>query len=204
LHAAHRINKRIILLALSIASVVLLAACEPGDPWRGPSVYPIDIFPEMHYQQSFQPQEPSRLLPPEGSVPVRGSNLPLPPSRGEAAPLANPEPNDQATLERAARLYQINCSMCHGSTGEQPGVVGAKFIAYNVTQPPALSSERIQSLAPGEKMWSITNGFGFMPPFGNLLSDQDRWAIVHLLELPADQRAALLEQNPAPGGMPRE
>ena len=39
-----------------------IAACETG-------AYPVDIFPEMHYQQSYKAQEPDRLDVPVGAVP---------------------------------------------------------------------------------------------------------------------------------------
>ncbi|MBM3940656.1 MAG: cytochrome c [SAR202 cluster bacterium] len=203
LHAAHRIKNRFIFLALGLGVVMLAAACsEQGDPWRGPGTYPIDIFPEMHYQQSMKAQEPPRFLPPEGSVPVSGAgDTVLPASKAEAASLANPLTDDRTRA--GALLYQINCQQCHGATGGGDGTVGTRFQAYGAPPPPALDSQRMEALSPGEEYWSITNGFGFMPPFGNLLSDEERWAIVQLLEMPNDQRAALLSQTRAPGGLPR-
>mgnify|MGYP001341549004 CR=1 FL=1 len=48
--------------------------------------------------------------------------------------------------------------------------------------------ERIQKLTTGEKYASISNGFGFMPPFQSLLAEADLWAIVALLDAQANMR----------------
>lgn len=185
-------KQKTVWLSVTILVVVMaFAACEPGDPWRSTGSYPIDIFQEMHYNQSYKAQEPPRVSAPEGSIPVSGGYIPAPP-RSEAADLENPLPVNQQTLERGALLYKQNCAMCHGSTGGGDGYVGERF-EFAAT-PPALGSERIQNLAPGEAYASISNGFGAMPPFQGLLSEADRWALVALIEAPESERVALLQQ----------
>ena len=57
--------RRLPLLGAIALAVVALAACETGS-------YPVDIFPEMHYQQSFRVAEPPAIPIPEGQVPVDG------------------------------------------------------------------------------------------------------------------------------------
>ena len=180
-----------LLLVLMVG--ILAAACEPGEaPYRSTGAYPIDIFPEMHYSPSYKAQEPPRLSPPADSVPITGKAIALPARKDDAAALVNPViPTDRA-FERAAAVYLVNCSMCHGLDSDGEGFVGLKFAQYNVTPPPSFNSERIQNLAAGEAYWSITNGFGFMPAFGNLLTPEDRWHLVHLIEATQSEREALL------------
>ncbi|MCH7761020.1 c-type cytochrome [candidate division TA06 bacterium] len=101
----------------------------------------------------------------------------------------------KAVLEQAAELYAVNCLMCHGPTAGGDGIVGLLFQGYGVTPPPAFDSDRVRALSAGEAYWSVTNGFGFMPAFGNLLTPQERWTLIHLIGLSSEEREALLESN---------
>jgi hypothetical protein len=130
-------------LILAMSAVTLFAACEPGDPGRSTGSYPIDIFQEMHYNQSHKAQEPPRFSPPAGSIPVEGGYIAAP-LKADAADLTNPFVANPDALERGALLYKQN-----------------------------------------------SNGAGFMPPFQGLLTEQDRWALVALVE--ADNREQLLD-----------
>jgi mono/diheme cytochrome c family protein len=181
------------LLIVAMAAMVIFAACEPGDPGRSTGSYPIDIFQEMHYNQSHKAQEPPRFSPPEGSFPVSGGFIPAP-AKGDAADLVNPFAADPTALERGALLYKQNCSMCHGATAGGDGFVGNKFGDYPAPQPPEFTSVRINQLTPGESYASISNGAGFMPPFQSLLNEADRWALVSLIEATASERTAELNK----------
>lgn len=187
------------ILVLSCA-LAMSACVEPGDaPFRSTGSYPVDIFQEMHYNQTFKSQEPPRIAPPTDSVPITGKELPLPPLKADAKSMTNPVAIDPANLNRAAVLYHINCATCHGMTSQGDGPVGIKFVEYGAPQPPAFSSDRIDSLSPGEAFWSITNGVGFMPRFGSLLTAEDRWLIVHLIGLTETERQDVLNKTKAPG-----
>jgi mono/diheme cytochrome c family protein len=190
------------LLPVLVLIALAAAACSPGDPGRSTGAYKVDIFQEMHYNQTLKAQEPPRFLPPGNSVPITGGKLPLPELRADAAALANPVSAGAVTLNRAALLYNINCSTCHGAVADGQGPVGIKFIEYGASRPPAFDSERVRELASGSAYFSITRGFGLMPAFGNLLSDEDRWTLVNLIALPNDQRVNLLSrpENQPSGG----
>ena len=96
-------------IALGLGLLVLSGAgcSRPG--------YVVDFFPEMHYQQSFRPQEPPRLYPPAQSVPVTGKEIPY--NLSEAASLQNPIVASPPIKEQGARLFRINCAACHGPNG---------------------------------------------------------------------------------------
>ena len=180
------------LAAAALATAVLLGACKPGDPARSTGAYPIDIFQEMHYNQSLKAQEPPRLLPPEGSYPVAGGFIPVG-NKAESKELISPFAADGDTLARGALLFRQNCSFCHGLTAGGDGYVGQKFADNGAPRPPAFSDARVRGLTPGEAYSSISRGFGFMPPFQGLLSEEDRWALVALVKASAEDRTASLE-----------
>ena len=194
--------KRFIWLGALMLPALILIACEPGDPGRSTGAYKIDIFQEMHYNQTYKSQEPPRMLPPEHSIPISGGLSELPESRAEASNLANPISKSAQVLSHAALIYNINCASCHGDTAEGNGYVGLKFVEYGAPQPPSFSSSRIMDLTSGEAYHSLTRGYGYMPAFGKLLTDQDRWGLITLIELEAEKRTALLKapENQASGG----
>jgi mono/diheme cytochrome c family protein len=153
--------------------------------------YPVDIFEEMHYQQSYRIQEPDRLLPPEGAVAITGRDAPLPADIGAAASLANPLAADATTLAQGQRLFAVNCSICHGTDGRGDSVAATKFAEaqvlppYDFTGNPAegrITSGLVRTGTDGQLFWIISNGgFANMPAFKNLLTEEERWALVHYL-----------------------
>lgn len=165
---------------LAVAALLLLAAtaCQKG-------AYQVDVFPEQHYQQSLKKQEPPRLSPPDGAVPVTGRELALDPAAADKTP--NPLPRTREVLTQGADVFRVNCSMCHGLTGQGDGTVGAKLVQYGYARPPNLNAPATQSKTDGTLFWTITNGIVVMPKFGLLLSEQDRWSAVQYLRYLAEQ-----------------
>jgi len=152
-------------------SVGAAGVCIPS----GPS-YPLDFYPEMHYTQAFRPEEPPRLDPPEEAVPVTGRPLRVEADR--ASQLRSPVADTPENLERATRLYQVNCRMCHGPVGHGDSLLTAYFQAANRPTPVDFSSDRVRGRTDGELYANISNGIGGMPPFGRLLSSEERWLLV--------------------------
>lgn len=131
-----------------------------------------DVFPEMHYQQSYRLQEPPRRLPPADSVPVTGKARDY--SFGDAAELANPLANTPAAIESGNQLFQTNCKHCHGAEGRGDGPAGLYF----EPTPQPMQGERVTTRSDGEIYWILTNGSGNMPSFGNLLTPEERWELI--------------------------
>ena len=103
-------------LALMLVLVGLISsACMP---W-GRGTYQIEIFSEMHYDQSYKSQEPPRLYPAEGSVPFMLHE-------GGTDGVFNVSSDSsltqtEETVSAGSGLYQVNCSFCHGMTGKGDG-----------------------------------------------------------------------------------
>jgi mono/diheme cytochrome c family protein len=153
---------------------LLLAGCNTG-------TYPVDVFPEMHYQAWHRPLEPERLTTPPEAVPVTGAPPLL--TFAQAANLSNPIPRDSALLERARGVYLVNCASCHGTAGDGRGPVAAYYVNNPVAAVPpiALDSPRVRARTDGQLWWIIRNGLGNMPPYADLLTDEEVWLTVHFI-----------------------
>ncbi len=194
-------RKTLALLAAAATAAVVAAACNPGDPFRSTGSYPIDVFQEMHYNQTLKAQEPPRFLPPEGSYPIEGGFLPVS-VIDDVNALENPLPDGPMTMRRGALLFKQNCSACHGFTAAGDGPAGLILADYGINQPPAFGegdgvvvvrTNGTTELTPGNAYGSISGGFAAMPAFEGLLSETDRWAIVTLLDAAVAARQAALE-----------
>jgi mono/diheme cytochrome c family protein len=139
----------------------------------GPTAYPADVFPEMHYAPSDRQLEPPRESPPADAVPISGSTPHL--SFDDATSLANPVAGSPANVQRADELARVNCSVCHGAAGDGQGPVARYF---SPVVPVDFRSDRVRSRTDGQLFWIIGNGLGNMPAFRDLLSEQDLWTVV--------------------------
>ena len=94
----------------------------------------------------------------------------------EAFPqLTNPLAGDADSANRGKDLYVKNCAKCHGESGNGYGPVSHGFTtwprqlwAWNSTGPET----------DGYLYWFITNGRSDMPPWGIILSENERWDLV--------------------------
>ena len=148
----------------------LFASCETG-------AYPADLFPEMHYQQSHRAGEPPYAEVPEGSVPTTGREAELN-DFVRAMAMENPVGLQGYVIERGQRLFNTNCSMCHGRAADGTSFVAQKFEENGAKPPPSLLRESVRQSPDGALFWTITNGTGNMPSFKNLLTPMERWTII--------------------------
>ncbi|MBI2935646.1 MAG: cytochrome c [Chloroflexi bacterium] len=176
-------------MLLFVGITMLLTACFPRT-----GAYPVDLFIEMHYQQSYRSQEPPRLKPAEGAVPVAGRETVY--AGVEAArykDIANPVPRTEANLAQGAEIFRVNCSLCHGLQGKGDGGV-AQFLLQSATLqaggiPPANLTGPITTGRTDGEIFEITTNGRFvprtggysMPTFKNLLTAEKRWLLVHYL-----------------------
>ena len=167
---------RLIIAGLALVAALAVAGCTSGS-------YPVDIFYEQHYQQTYKSHEPPRLVGVSGAV----AWFPAPPNTTDGS---------------AAHLFEINCLMCHGTDGKESGPVlqrltlspadGGYGYQYNIfntdgePRPPDLTV-----LEPGViegYLRANTRPFGpnsVMPPFGRLLSEEERLAISEYIGAPS-------------------
>jgi mono/diheme cytochrome c family protein len=138
---------------------IVLVGCSQG-------TYPVDIFYEQHYQQSYRSHEPPRLT-------------------GVAGAVALYPPIVSSVTNTGADLFRVNCQMCHGADAKGTGPVLARMtetygyvpiVPTNITnRPVSLIESRLEATARPLGLTSV------MPPFGKLLSPAERAAIAQYI-----------------------
>lgn len=94
----------------------------------------------------------------------------------EAARRANPVPKDRSSRERGRKLFEANCTGCHGSTGRGDGPAAARL----ETLPPDLYETAGQH-PDGDLAWKIANGRGAMPAWKGILTENQVWDLVNFI-----------------------
>ena len=172
-------------LLLSLVTFALLG--KRGSMSRKP---PIEIIPDMDRQPKIRPQEPSRFfadglasrLPVAGTI-SRGSHyqdIPLNTGRepGKTNLVAlNPLPLNELVMARGRERYDISCLPCHSPIGDGNGVT-KKFGMAVIAN---LHDKRIVQMPDGELFSIITHGRNNMGAYGDKITPEDRWAIIHYL-----------------------
>ena len=191
--------KNIFSLVIAGSAMMVIASCGKGNP-DSPGV---EFMPDMYRSPSLEANMmqhyngDSMMVnrhPAVGSIP-RGHMAdiftPADTNGYERAGqlLKNPIPVTPEVLAQGEKLYTNYCTHCHGTTGAGDGKVGMKLPG----QPPAYSTPTLMALSEGKMYYSITYGKGLMGPHGPLMSQEERWKVVHYI------RATLQKQggNPA-------
>lgn len=163
-----------------MVAVIALAASGCTEIENAMASVPILNF--MREAPSFDPYEAPRNAPPN-AVPVEAPSEKWEPEveATEVAlnewgnALTNPLPMEESVILRGARVFAINCSVCHGVTGVGDGpVVGpGKFpLATNLMLPTT------QNRSDGYIYAVVRVGRGLMPSYQRI-PPHDRWAVVN-------------------------
>jgi putative copper resistance protein D len=115
----------------------------------------------------------------------------LPPLAVDAYPTTyrrSPVPYEASSITEGERLYIANCAICHGRSGKGDGPGGA-----GLPKPPAdLTAPHTGQHTAGDLFWWITTGIepAGMPPFGDTLSEDQRWDLINFLRALASGQEA--------------
>ena len=167
----HRVRLAGALLAPVAVAIVAAAGCRPAqgppDPeartwirnmWTGPAVLP---------QAEARPA-------PVGSMAVDAPRIM---NRREArTELVNPLAETPETIAEGEALYRTYCALCHGDGGAGDGE-----LAHHYRRMPPLTAPHVLNYPDGFVYAIIREGGRNMPRFGDALSVDERWALVHYL-----------------------
>jgi mono/diheme cytochrome c family protein len=190
--------KKTVYSLIAIAAVAsVMSACTAGGDNPG-----VEYAPNMYVSVAYEPM--SQLATEETSVngnntvnphgmnmrePVKGTI-----ARGQleyatygmaksnenyeaAAAWTNPLPQTAHNLAEGKRLYNINCTPCHGEDGLGKGTIVAdgKF-----PQVPAYG-DRLPTINPGKAFYTISHGKNLMGSYGSVLTPTQRWQVIHYI-----------------------
>ena len=142
---------------------------------------------------------------PQFSVPVYGSAVPgfvvsrgnfltvMPAVIDSMASLRNPTAASDSSIENGRMYYQINCTVCHGSTGAGNGPA----LNYGIAAP-SLVTDRAKGLSDGYYFGIIRNGRGSMPNY-NRIEEMDRWDVVNYIRGLQGAGKAVSTESGVPG-----
>lgn len=95
----------------------------------------------------------------------------------QADALVDPMANNAKAVTKGARVFTSLCWTCHGMTGRGDGPNAAALTVH----PADLGSPGIQAQSNGALYWKLTHGRGEMASYEQVLSREQRWAVVHYL-----------------------
>jgi mono/diheme cytochrome c family protein len=110
------------------------------------------------------------------------------------AVLTNPLPTSPAVLARGAVVYRNQCFACHGAQGEGNGpVVGGGRFPLGPQIITGLAAQRTDGYLYG----IVRVGRGLMPAYGERITHNDRWALVHYMRQLQGQAGTAPAPTPA-------
>lgn len=164
----------------------------------------VEYAPNMYHSFAYEPLsqiegEPNTINPNGMNMrePVKGTiargqldyalyNLPKSNENYEASSaLKNPLPKTEYHLTEGKRLYNINCTPCHGEDGNGQGTIVQDGKYPRV---PAYS-DRLPTINPGKAFYSITHGKNLMGAYGSVLTPEQRWQVIHYIYQLSGQQA---------------
>ena len=164
------------LLPRPAALLVLLvvagaAACAPADAPRDPDA--LTWIRNMWTGPAVLPQTEARAFP-ERSMALDAPRIM---NRREArTALTNPLEETPAAIAEGQALYEAYCALCHGDDGNGDGELARYY-----RRMPSLTARHVLNYPDGFVYSIIREGGRNMPRFGDALSVDERWALVHYL-----------------------
>tara|TARA_Y100000590_G_scaffold284476_1_gene320112 strand:+ start:58405 stop:59058 length:654 start_codon:yes stop_codon:yes gene_type:complete len=167
---------------LGIADLKLPAFPETGS-------HAVVVFSEMHYSPAYDDQEGPTIGPPSDSVPVTGREIKYTADEYTLLRMSDKSTNSY-DQEKAADLYRVNCTVCHGESLQGDGAA-AKYLTRGAAPANLLGGSSVDATEGEIFAWiSYGSRTGFalemagqpnptvMPTFNKLLTEDERWHLV--------------------------
>jgi hypothetical protein len=102
----------------------------------------------------------------------------------QSASVTNPlPPLDAKKYLEAARLYLVNCAICHGDKldGNGPLFKGGDG-PYSAKPATLIGDAKYEAMSEGTMFHSVTYGLNAMGSYASQLSTEQRWMIIHYIK----------------------
>lgn len=147
--------------------------------------------PDMTYSQAYEPFAENPLFadsnnmqsPIDGTVPREMIPYQLKKTKRDriraGEQLNNPIVVSPEVLIKGKQLFGLICQQCHGEKGDGQGKL---FVDKLYPYPPAsLISDKLKAAPDGEIFHVITVGFNLMGTYSSILTQEERWMVVHYI-----------------------
>ena len=170
--------------ALTLVLPLVVAGCDPNnwltDMKQQPSVGTWQKFSTDSLKGETTPFRGN----PQGSVPVTGTVAAswqvsygvMPNVIDSLSGVPNPVAVDERSLANGRKLYQVNCTVCHGDVGDANGAMKQLNPAYGFAL--SLLTPQAMGRTDGYLFGMMRNGRGLMPP-QNRIPEAMRWDVVN-------------------------
>lgn len=200
--------KKVLFITGSLSLVIALVSC--GGPRKDEGrVY----MPDMAYSRAYETYSSTEALdkanihyvarPVEGTI-ARGE-MPAYTLKNDSADYAqsalvkNPLDSADLTAEQlteAARLYQINCGICHGAKLDGNGPLYTSG-AYPAAPRNLIGDPLMLAMTEGTMFHSVTYGKNLMGSYASQLSTKQRWQIIAFIKAEQAKKGAPAAAAPA-------
>jgi mono/diheme cytochrome c family protein len=176
-----------------VVALVIMASCNKvrRSPGRA-------YMPDMAYSRAVETYSSTEGLKQKGihytALPVagtiaRGDMLFQYPYKNDSlgyiasASVTNPLPKlDAKQYLEAARLYLVNCGICHGEKLDGNGPLWKDGNGPYPAAPKNLMGDDMKAMKEGTMFHSVTYGKGQMGSYASQLSTEQRWMVIHYIK----------------------
>lgn len=155
-------------------------------------------MPDMAYSRAYETYSSTEALDKAGvhytSMPVagtiaRGDMLSIYPYKNDSAGYANSvnfknplPPLEAKQFLEAARLYLVNCGICHGEKLDGNGPLWKGGDGPYPAAPKNFMADDMKAMTEGTMFHSVTYGKGQMGSYASQLNTEQRWMIIHYIK----------------------
>lgn len=182
-----------IWIIAGLATMGVMAGCNKVRRGTGRA-----YMPDMYYSRAYETYASTEKLQQQGinytAMPVAGTiarndMLFIYPYQNDSAGyiasklVVNPlPPLDSMQLKEAARLYLVNCGICHGEKLDGEGPLWKGGNGPFPSAPKNFMTDDMKKMAEGTMFHSITYGRNNMGSYASQLSTAQRWMIIHYIK----------------------
>ncbi|MGQ0739500.1 MAG: c-type cytochrome [Bacteroidota bacterium] len=185
--------KKIGMISASVAMMLLAVSCNKVRRSPGRTYMPDMAYSRAHETYSstgdLQKSGASYNAMPVAGTMARGDMAWHYPYANDSAGYANsknvvnPLPElDAKQFMEAARLYLVNCGICHGEKLDGNGPLWKDGNGPFPAAPKNLMGDDIKAMAEGTMFHSVTFGKGQMGSYASQLSTEQRWMVIHYIK----------------------